>query len=104
RTPIRIEENHLNYYDFGQKEHYKEFSIRKKNGGKRTISAPKYKLKAIQKCLNEIFNAIYKPHKSAMGFVTGKSIVNNASLHINKQFVYNIDLKDFFSSITFRRV
>src|SRR5690606_18287092 len=85
RTPIRIEGKHLNYYAVGGKEYYQEFAIRKKNGGQRTISAPKYKLKTIQRCLNEVFNAIYRPHKTATGFVSGKSIVSNASFHVNTQ-------------------
>lgn len=104
RAPVIIEEKHLNYYAFGRKEHYKDFALRKKSGGRRAISAPKYKLKTIQKCLNEVFNAIYKPHKTANGFVTGKSIISNASVHVKKQYVYNIDLENFFPSITFRRV
>ena len=39
-----------------------------------------------------------------MGFVPGKSVVDNAVLHVGKNYVFNIDLKDFFPSITQPRV
>jgi retron-type reverse transcriptase len=61
-------------------------------------------LKAIQKTLNLIFQCVFEPHKSAMGFVANKSIVDNAKIHTNRNYVYNIDLKDFFSSIDQARV
>ena len=83
---------------------YNDFKIKKKSGGERTIHAPNNGLKAIQKTLNLIFQCIFEPHKAAMGFVANKSIVDNAKIHINRNYVYNIDLKDFFSSIDQARV
>ena len=38
------------------------------------------------------------------GSSPGRSIVTNAALHTGKAVVCNLDLKDFFPSITFRRV
>lgn len=40
----------------------------------------------------------------AHGFVPGRSIVSNATPHVGRQIVLNLDLRDFFPSITFRRV
>lgn len=104
KTPVIIEAKHLNYYAFKAENRYKQFSIPKKSGGTRTISAPRYKLKTIQKCINEVLNAIFTPHFTATGFVPKKSILDNAKLHTGKQFVYNTDLKDFFPSVDFRRI
>lgn len=104
KKPIIIETRHLNYYAFKAENRYKQFSIPKKSGGIRTISAPKYKLKTIQKCINEILNIVFTPHFAATGFVPNKSILDNAKLHVGKQFVYNTDLKDFFPSVDFRRI
>ena len=39
-----------------------------------------------------------------MGFATGKSVVDNARMHTNQNYVFNIDLKDFFPSIDQARV
>jgi retron-type reverse transcriptase len=83
---------------------YIDFTIKKKSGGDRTIHAPEKGLKALQKTLAYILQTVYEPHKAAMGFVTGKSIVDNANLHIGRKYVYNVDLKDFFPSIDQARV
>jgi len=79
---------------------YTRFIIKKRSGDSRTIHAPKDELKALQRTLNLIFQALYDIHPSATGFVWGKSIVNNANLHFGKYYVFNIDLSDFFPSIT----
>lgn len=83
---------------------YATFKVTKKSGKFRTIHAPHGSLKLIQKCLNYIFQNIYTPHTASYGFIPGKSIVDNAQLHTNKNYVYNIDLKDFFPSIDQARV
>ncbi len=83
---------------------YRKFEIPKKSGGVRTIFAPNGNLKWMQLCLNEIFKAIYTPSCYAMGFAEGRSIVNNAERHLNQNYVFNIDLSDFFPSIDQARV
>lgn len=62
------------------------------------ITAPNPGLKAFQKCLNYVFQLVYTPNAHAYGFIPGKSVVDNASVHIGQNYVYNIDLKDFFPS------
>jgi len=83
---------------------YLEFKIKKKSGTDRTINAPVKGLKSIQKTLSFVLQCVFEPHRSAMGFVRNKSIVDNAKKHIGNNYVYNIDLKDFFSSIDQARV
>lgn len=83
---------------------YRKFEIPKKSGGCRTIYAPNGNLKWMQRCLNEIFKALYTPSPYAMGFVEERSIVNNAEKHLNQNYVFNIDLSDFFPSIDQARV
>lgn len=79
-------------------QRYRSFTIKKKTGGERVINAPKLLLVRTQKALSAIFTICMKIHPKAMGFTEGKSVVNNARLHIGKNYVYNIDLKDFFHS------
>ena len=83
---------------------YVNFSIPKKSGGAREISAPVRGLKSILFSLNTILQTIYTPSKFAMGFAQGRSVVDNAKIHIGQRYVYNIDLKDFFPSIDKSRV
>lgn len=84
--------------------HYHRYSIPKKTGGQRAISSPKAALaEAQQAILAGILNSL-KIEDQAHGFVKGRSIVTNAQPHSEQDVVVNLDLKDFFPSITFRRV
>lgn len=70
---------------------YHEFLINKKNGGKRLIHAPNKRLMEIQSCIRYLLTGAY--------FV-GTSTTSIAARHVGKDIVYNIDIKDFFPSIT----
>ena len=96
----------FNYYAYSSnaKHRYVSFQIPKKDGSSRSIDAPSKGLKVIQKALSVLLESIYVPNQSAMGFVNGRSIVDNAKAHLGKAYVYNIDLKDFFPSITAGRI
>ena len=84
--------------------HYRRFSIPKKTGGVRNISAPMPRLKKAQHWV--LANILYKltTHNQAHGFVPQRSIISNAEQHVGSQVVINMDLKDFFPTIAFRRV
>ena len=84
--------------------HYHRFEIAKKTGGVRCISAPK---RALAQCQRWVLDNILAPLEvgpQVHGFVPGRSIVSNARPHVGRAAVVNLDLKDFFPSITFRRV
>lgn len=104
KTRITISKATLQYLAFSKKDRYKAFKILKKSGGEREIYAPVYTLKVYQKLLNVILQTVFTPHRSAHGFLQDRSIVSNAGVHAGKRSVYNIDLKDFFPSTSFRRV
>lgn len=97
----------LNYYKnvkLSKLNRYHQFDIKKKSGKLRQICAPVAGLKIIQCCLREIFNAFYEPSLNVCGFVNGRSIADGAKRHVDKNYVLNIDLKDFFDSIEYHRV
>ena len=83
---------------------YRTFHIRKKNGALREIKAPCYQLNIILRMLNMALSSIFEPDNVAMGFAPGRSVVTNAQVHIGHNYVFNIDLKDFFPSIPQARV
>lgn len=83
---------------------YHNFLIPKKSGGERIISAPNDQLKIIQKRIKEIFLDKLPISIYAHGFVNGRSIVTNAIIHTKKNEVYNIDIHNFFPSITEKKV
>lgn len=99
-NPITV--SRLQYYTNVQvrQKSYTQFHIPKKSGGTRTITAPNGELKDILLTLAFVLSEIYIPTSEAMAFMRGKSIVDNARQHIGHNYVLNIDLADFFTSIT----
>ncbi|MCI0681205.1 MAG: RNA-directed DNA polymerase [Gemmataceae bacterium] len=84
--------------------HYVRFTVPKKSGGTRTLSAPHRTLAQAQRW---IFNNILKRlpvDESAHGFVAGRSILSNARPHAGRAVLVNLDLADFFPSVHFPRV
>jgi RNA-directed DNA polymerase len=84
--------------------HYVRFYIAKKTGGQRLISAPMPRLKRLQHwILRQILDSI-PVHDAVHGFRCDRSILTNATPHIGADVVVNFDLKDFFPSISYKRV
>jgi RNA-directed DNA polymerase len=83
---------------------YTVFSIPKKSGGLRQITAPISPLKMIQRRLNVVLSTVIEPKHSAHGFVRGRNIRTNSKVHAGRQYIFTIDLADFFPSINFGRV
>lgn len=83
---------------------YSHFTIPKKSGGVRFIDAPNPRLLYLQRKLLEVFVKMHKPRNPVHGFVHKRSAITNANEHINRNYVLNIDLKDFFPTITQDRV
>ena len=81
--------------------HYNRFFIEKKSGKKREILAPDAVLKGLQKkLLNEFIYVHFIPSVYATGFIVDRSIVDNATAHVGAKILVNVDVKDFFPSIT----
>lgn len=108
---LKLDPFRLNYHI--NKPIYFSFQIPKKKGGRRIIQAPNEELKQMQQKLNYYLQAVYYAVKPSCvhGFVfnpngieAAYNIVSNASPHCNKAIVLNMDLKDFFSTISAKQV
>ncbi len=84
--------------------HYRRFQIPKKTGGVRIISAPMRRLKLLQRWLLDQVLSRVAVHECAHGFREGRSIVSNARPHVGAHVVVNLDLKDFFPTVTLPRI
>lgn len=118
RTPIppelANEDTFLRYLDLSPSElkkiwwfrerMYHKFEISKKSGKSRFITAPDNRLKYLQREIAKLLNQLYRVRNPVHGFVEGKSVKSNALAHLRKKFVLNIDLQNFFPSITENRV
>jgi retron-type reverse transcriptase len=83
---------------------YRQFSIAKGPNKVREISAPDKRLKFLQRKLADKLAEIYRPRNPVHGFVAERSVKTNALAHLHRRFVINIDLKDFFPTISQNRV
>ena len=78
---------------------YERYEIPKKSGEMRQISVPNAGLKRIQKSIAVTLLDPLGAHPSAYGFVRGRSIVENAQLHVGKALVVNADVSNCFPSV-----
>lgn len=78
---------------------YRDFQIKKRSGGFRVISAPNPTLLRCQRWINEEILQRVSIHDSAFGFVQGRSVVDNARMHLGGNRLLGLDVKDFFPSI-----
>lgn len=91
-------------YKRSDDQNYIPYIIPKKSGDYRKIAAPCKTLKYIQR---QIANFIYDEidvKNCVHGFARGKDIKTNANYHLKRKHILNLDLKDFFDSITVNRV
>jgi retron-type reverse transcriptase len=83
---------------------YRRFTMPKRSGSPRSISAPRDGLKALQRrILRRVLGRLAR-HPAALGFERGQSIVTHARCHVGRAVVVRMDLKEFFDSTTAERV
>jgi len=100
KSPARLKEIAAEL-DADSRSHYTEFMQRsKKNPNKiRKITAPKPELKEIQNRLHAHIRKI-ELSESVHGGVRGKSPRSNAEQHLGQPWVVNVDVKDFYPSVS----
>ena len=84
--------------------YYREFSIKRKSGRPRQIRAPRTFLKTVQQYIQRFILGQLELPSHVTGFVKGRSVITNASIHKGARYLLNVDLEDFFGSITEKAV
>ena len=88
---------------YGIESYYVSRKRKKKKGGFRVINAPETDLKSVQRDLADYLTGIHKTALNAQhitGFVEGKSIIDNAKPHVESEWVINLDIADFFPTVS----
>ncbi len=106
---LQIEYNTLRYLVYHRDvitfDNYYRFDIPKKSGGTRHIAAPKTQLKAAQRQILEQILEKVDISDLSHGFVKSRSVLTSAKTHnTSPDLLINIDLENFFPTITFQRV
>lgn len=105
---IRLDSKLIYWLSSEAESKYKTYEVPKKNGGVRIINAPVYSLKQVQKwILNNILYRI-KTSPYSLGFKPstdlGSPLYLSAKNHNYNLYVLKLDLKDFYPSITKKKV
>lgn len=96
-----------------QQPQYKTFTIPKKGGGERKIDTPNAAQKKLLARLNIYLQSTYYFEKSSAsyGFIVGvrndedrRNVMTNARKHLGKKYLLNVDLKNFFHTISRDRI
>src|SRR5690606_25237540 len=75
-----------------------------RTGGVRKILAPAPDLKRMQRIILHRLLKRLRCHPNAVGFERGHSIVTNANCHVRQAVVVKLDIVDFFTNTTAKRV
>lgn len=110
---LEMKESSLTYilYKLSDSEKYEKFDIPKKSGGVRRICAPRSGFRYLQQRIADILSCVVEgdrrkgfENSASHGNRSGRDIFTNAKNHKNKRYVFNIDIEDFYKTITFPRV
>lgn len=88
----------------GYDRRYRTYRLPKRSGGTRKITAPHPALKRIQRRLLDRLFARVPLHPAATGFRPGHSTVVNASRHVGRRLVVNVDIESCFPSTKYAQI
>ena len=89
---------------YAPSNHYRKFVIGKRGGGDRIIHSPRTFLKVVQYWILDYLLYSLTCHENCHSYQKGKSILSNSLPHVNRNYVANIDIENFFPSITQKMV
>jgi retron-type reverse transcriptase len=101
---LSLNRRRLAYYAFHATDHYRRVEITKRSGATRVLHVPPKSLRFIQRrILTRVLNRV-PLERCVKGFRRRHSIRSNARPHVGKAVVVNLDIRDFFPTITAARV
>jgi RNA-directed DNA polymerase len=78
---------------------YKEYTIAKRSGGRRTIHHPARELKLVQNWLLHNVLISLPVHAAATAYRKGSGIKQNADMHVTNNYILRVDFQNFFPSL-----
>lgn len=101
---LGIQESTLSSIVSSNSSFYRSFKIPKRSGGRRQIDAPYPSLLHCQRWIAKAILSSCKVSSVAHAYLPERSILTNAQVHCGSQFLLKMDFKDFFPSISERRI
>lgn len=78
---------------------YKEVAIPKRRGGVRKLNVPNSLLRVVQRKIYRNILGKFQAHEAAQAYVKKKSIITNATQHIESVFMLKMDIENFFGCV-----
>jgi RNA-directed DNA polymerase len=100
---LGLSESRLREIADSSQDHYREFE-RDVKGKSRLLTEATGPLKMIQRRILDRVLLKLEPFESAFGAVKGRSIKENANMHLGARFIAKLDIKAFYPSIRHDRV
>lgn len=98
---LKLDKEYLSRISSRSAYYYRDFTIPKRNGGKRNISQPSPELKTLQYwVLKNILNKL-PVSESAFAYKKGDSIKRHAQIHSKSYYIFHADIQEFFPSVHF---
>lgn len=98
-TELKLDHTYLSCIINRASFYYKDYTIPKKNGGKRYISQPSPELKTLQYWVMHNILKQLPVSKFAFAYNKGDSIKKHAEQHCKSKFIFHTDICNFFPSI-----
>jgi retron-type reverse transcriptase len=86
------------------RQYYSTFQVPKHDGSTREIMSPNDRMRRVQQWIHHRILKHRPAHPSAHGFTSGRSIATNAALHVGKEVIVRIDVRNFFPSVRYKTV
>jgi len=97
---LMVDPTRLDHLIASAPHRYKVYRVPKRSGhGYRVIAQPAREVKRIQRWLMKEILSHFPVHKTAMGYVAGRNIGNNAEIHAKNPYLLKLDFEHFFPSI-----
>lgn len=100
-TDLYLDETYIRSIAQNSDRLYKNYSIKKKDGGERIICQPSPELKTLQYWVWKNILASFPISNSAFAYQKGNSIRTHAEYHQSSNFIFHTDIEGFFPHITF---
>lgn len=100
-SDLKLDKDYILQIVLNASYYYKDYSITKRNGGKRLISQPSSDLKILQYWVTRNILNLIPVSNFACAYKKGDSIKKHAKMHAASKFIFHADIEDFFPSIHF---
>lgn len=104
--PKNVTFENLSFYIMQRTERkrYRHFRLPKRSSGFRDIYSPNAFLHSLQLDAKYLLEQFYNAPNCVVGFVNGRSVKDGAQQHVGRRYMMNLDLKDFFSQVSAKRI